>query len=142
MLPFTCRLDFLSNHPSSSDSNDKLRREVGKSGSFLDDMTIFTLHITTTHYCTVSAQCPFFSIFVPIFVLQIFDQLLLIFISFLWLNLVCTNDAVSSLIFASNWGWWKQTKNQRTNSVIVNSWEEWTNGPPFEWHWGHQVWNN
>ena len=63
LLPFTCRLDFLSNHPSSSDSNDKLRREVGKSGSFLDDMTIFTLHITTTHYCTVSAQCTFLLLF-------------------------------------------------------------------------------
>ena len=35
----------MSNHPSSS--NDK-KQEVGKSGSFLDDMTIFTLHITTT----------------------------------------------------------------------------------------------
>lgn len=82
MLPFTCRLDFLSNHPSSSDSNDKLRREVGKSGSFLDDMTIFTLHITTTHYCTVSAQCPFLLIFSDFFLLNN-DHLLQIFLSFI-----------------------------------------------------------
>ena len=108
LLPFTCRLDFLSNHPSSSDSNDKLRREVGKSGSFLDDMTIFTLHITTTHYCTVSAQCTFLLLFSNYFywILTIYYK----YFCLLFLIVKSWDNSVSSLIIACNLGWWNQTK--------------------------------